>query len=57
MIRLARAVLVSSLLVTTALAQADVAASRFQADFLAGKLAWESVLETARSEGEVQFFY
>ena len=57
MIRISRAILVSSLLVTTALAQADEATSRFQADFLDGKLAWASVLETARAEGEVQFFY
>lgn len=57
MIRPARALLVSTLLATTALAQPDTEASRFQADFLDGKLAWESVLETARAEGEVQFFY
>ncbi|WP_395816803.1 ABC transporter substrate-binding protein [Devosia sp.] len=56
MIRLARTLLVSCLLVSTAIGQTDLA-SRFQSDFLQGKLAWESVLEAARVEGEVQFFY
>ncbi len=57
MIRLAQVLLLSCLLMPAALAQTDPAASRFQADFLDGKLAWDSVLEAARVEGEVQFFY
>jgi putative spermidine/putrescine transport system substrate-binding protein len=44
-------------LACSASSAADQEAAQFQTDFLSGKLTWQNVLDRAKEEGKVSFFY